>query len=299
MNLIIDGSNLLHRAFWVAESRSPLVNTKGVWTGPVFIFLKSLKSNVDQFKPKSIWVTWDKRLKHPSTNFRKTLSPELYKQNRDTEKTAKVHEQHEIISEYLTSLGIKQMYPWVLEADDIISYLTKEKLKPSTIVSVDKDLLQLIDNNTQYFNPIKKSITTVQNFEENHNVEVQHFLNFKSLMGDKSDNVPGVEGYGVMRSKRLAAQGIDTILSVLSESDQEIFKHNVLMMDLHESYNKEEGEKESYNNQFEDQLKVRADIGKFESMCNEAEMYSFVRDLDKWKQSFSRGSRLEELLSVF
>jgi hypothetical protein len=102
-----------------------------------------------------------------------------------------------------------------------------------------------------------------------------------------------------MRSKRLAAQGIDTILSVLSESDQEIFKHNVLMMDLHESYNKEEGEKESYNNQFEDQLKVRADIGKFESMCNEAEMYSFVRDLDKWKQSFSRGSRLEELLSGF
>lgn len=298
MNLIVDGSNALHRAFWVAETRSPLVNSKGVWTGPVFIFLKSLKSVVDQFKPESIWVTWDKRLCHPSTNFRKQLSPDAYKQNRDQEKIARVHEQHDIISEYLIALGVKQIYPWVLEADDIISYLVKEKLTPSTIISVDKDLLQLIDSNTQCYNPIKKKLTTYSSFQEEHDVKVEHFLNFKALLGDKSDNVVGVEGYGVMKSKKLVLEGTEGILNALKDSDKELFKHNLLMMDLNKSYEREENEKETYEKQFVEQTEtIKPNMKEFEQLCNDAEIFSFVRDIDKWKQSFSRNNSLLELLS--
>jgi DNA polymerase-1 len=297
MNLIIDGSNALHRAFWVAETRSPLVNDKGVWTGPVFIFLRSLKSVVDQFKPDTIWVTWDKRLNYPSTNFRKQLSPDNYKQNRDQEKIARVHEQHDIINKFLITLGVKQIYPWVLEADDIISWLVREKCSTSTIVSVDKDLLQLVTEHTHFYNPIKKKIINHLNFEEETNIGINEFVYYKALLGDKSDNLEGVPGYGVLKSKKLAEQGYNKIIESLSEDDKKIFEHNMTMMNLFGSYNKEEGEIECYNKQYEDLKELKPNIKDFEQLCTEYELNSFVRDIDKWKQSFSRESSLLELLS--
>jgi DNA polymerase-1 len=298
MNLIIDGSNALHRAFWVAETRSPLVNTKNVWTGPLFIFLKSLKSNVDQFKPDNIWVTWDKRLNYPSTNFRKQLSPDNYKQNRDQEKILRVHEQHDIISKFLTVLGVKQIYPWVLEADDIISWLVREKLSNSVIVSVDKDLLQLVDESTKFFNPIKKKIIDVNNFETETNIKVEHFVYYKALLGDKSDNLDGIPGYGVQKSKKLAEQGHDKIIETLTEEEQAVFNHNITMMNLFGSYNKEQGEVECYDKQYNELSTLKSDIKAFEALCEEYELNSFARDIDKWKQSFTRTNALVDLLSL-
>jgi DNA polymerase-1 len=297
MNLIIDGSNALHRAYWVAETRTPLVNNEGVWTGPLFIFLKSLKAVVDQFKPTAVWVTWDKKLNYPSTNFRKQLSPDNYKTNRDQERIARVHEQYDIITKFLTSLGIKQMYPWVLEADDIISYLVREKCYQSTIVSVDKDLLQLVDENVQFYNPIKKKVITLDNFEQETNVCVKHFVCYKALLGDKSDNLEGVAGYGVLKSKKLAEQGYDNIIQALNEDEQKIFKHNIVMMDLFDSYRRQDREWECYEKQYEELQTLKPDMKRFEQLCTEFELNSVLRDIDKWKQNFSRENLLVDLLS--
>jgi DNA polymerase-1 len=297
MNLIVDGSNALHRAYWVAESRTLLVNDSGVWTGPLFIFLKSIKAAVDHFKPTTVWVTWDKKLNYPSTNFRKQLSPENYKTNRDQERIARVHEQYDVITKFLTALGVKQMYPWVLEADDIISYLTREKCNESTIVSVDKDLLQLVSSNVQFYNPIKKKLITLNNFKQETNVNVKHFVCYKALLGDKSDNLKGVAGYGVLKSKKLAEQGYDKIIETLSESEQNIFKHNIVMMDLFNSYTREEGEWECYEKQYEELKDCKPNMKEFEKLCVEYELNSFARDIDKWKQSFSRENLLVDLLS--
>lgn len=296
-NLVIDGSNLLWRTYWIAETRQQLVNSKGIWTGPIYMFLKSVKSLQEKFKPNSTWITWDKKLKYPSTNFRKELAPETYKQNRDDDKSKLIHEQHDELSKWLTVLGIKQIYPGVLEADDIISWLTREKLTTSIIVSVDKDLLQLVDDNVHYYNPIKKKLITPQNFVEEVGVEINEYNHYKALLGDKSDNVEGIAGYGVQKSSKLCKEGYEGITAKLSEDDKKKFDKNLVLTNLYDSYLKEEGEVELYQDQYEKQEFVKADMKKFEDMCQEAEFYSIVKELDKWKEVFSRNKSLVDLIS--
>jgi DNA polymerase-1 len=296
-NIVIDGSNLLWRTYWIAETRHQLVNSKGIWTGPIFMFLKSVKGLQEKFKPNNTWVTWDKKLKYPSTNFRKELAPETYKQNRDDDKSKLIHEQHDELSKWLTVLGVKQIYPGVLEADDIISWLVREKLTTSVIISVDKDLLQLVDDNIHYYNPIKKKLITPQNFVEEVGVEINEYNHYKALLGDKSDNVDGIQGYGVQRSAKLCKEGYEGIVAKLSEEDKLKFDKNLILTNLYGSFLKEEGEVELYQEQYEKEQFIKADMKKFEEMCQEAEFYSFIKEMDKWKDSFSRGQSLVDLIS--
>jgi DNA polymerase-1 len=296
-NIVIDGSNLLWRTYWIAETRHQLVNSKGIWTGPIYMFLKSVKGLQEKFKPSSTWVTWDKKLKYPSTNFRKELAPETYKQNRDDDKSKLIHEQHDELSKWLTVLGVKQIYPGVLEADDIISWLVREKLTTSVIISVDKDLLQLVDDNIHYYNPIKKKLITPQNFVEEVGVEINEYNHYKALLGDKSDNVDGIQGYGVQRSAKLCKEGYKGIVAKLPEEDKQKFDKNLILTNLYGSFLKEEGEVELYQEQYEKEQFIKADMKKFEEMCQEAEFYSFVKEMDKWKDSFSRGQSLVDLIS--
>jgi DNA polymerase-1 len=297
MNLVIDGSNLLHRAYWVAETREPLVNTKGVWTGPVFIFLKSLKSLCEKFEPENVWVTWDKRIKYPSTNFRKQLLPEEYKQNRDHAKNQKVHDQQAVVEKWLIALGIYQIYPYVLEADDVISWLVQEKVPPATIVTIDKDLLQLVNRQVRFYNPLKKILITEENFEQEVDTTLADFLNIKALMGDKSDNIPGIPGYGPQKSKKLACQGYKTILETLTDEDKDIFIRNYKIMSLKDSYLQEDGEKESYEEQFITQMKeVLPDLTMFKQFCDEFEMKTFIKDIEDWKRVFIQKKSLNHLI---
>lgn len=296
-NLVIDGSNLLWRTYWIAETRQKLVNTKGIWTGPIYLFLKSVKGLQEKFNPNTTWVTWDKKLVYPSTNFRKELAPETYKQNRDDDKSREIHKQHDELSKWLTVLGVKQIYPGVLEADDIISWLCKEKLSSTIIVTVDKDLLQLVNDFCHYYNPIKKKLITPDNFQAEVGVEIIEYNYYKALLGDKSDNVEGVPGYGVQKSSKLCKEGYNGIVSKLSEEDQKRFDKNLTLTSLFGSYHKAEGEVELYERQYQEQKEIKADMKKFEEMCQEAEFYSFVKEIDKWKQTFSRNRSLIDLIS--
>lgn len=296
-SLIVDGSNLLFRAYWIAESKPKFINSSGNWTGPLYLFLKSLKSLQDKFKPNETWLCWDKKLNYPSTNYRKQLAQETYKQNRDSELASKVHEQHSLIESWLTLLGVRQMYPWKLEADDIISWLVKEKCTSSTIVSVDKDMLQLIDAHTDYYNPIKKKLINLENFAEEMGVEINQYVNFKALLGDPSDNIEGIEGYGVVKSKRLVSEGYEGISKVLSEDNKKKFDTNIQMINLLGSYHKEDGEVESYEEQYQKLKQLKPDMRSFEAKCHEVEFYSFLKSLDSWKESFGRTQTLIDLIS--
>lgn len=295
-NLVIDGSNTLWRVAWVAETRPKLVNSKGVWTGPIYLFLKSVKALQEKFKPNNTWITWDKKLVK-GTNFRKELAPETYKQNRDDDKSKLIHEQHDELSKWLTVLGIKQIYPGVLEADDIISWLTREKLTSTVIVSVDKDLLQLVNDFCNYYNPIKKKLITPGNFLEEVGVEIIEYNYYKALLGDKSDNIEGIQGYGVQKSTKLCKEGYNGIVQKLSEEDKKKFDKNLTLTNLFGSYYKAEGEVELYEKQYEEQSLIKADMKRFEEMCQESEFYSFIKEMDKWKNSFSRGQSLVDLIS--
>jgi len=119
-NLIIDGNNLLYRIFWtnnfkLDEATSP---------GQVFLFLRSLKSYVDKFQSKEIYCTWDKKLDWPSTNFRSEATTVEYKANRDDDKFKNVHEYSEKIQEIIALLGVHNMYPLRMEADDLMAWLS-------------------------------------------------------------------------------------------------------------------------------------------------------------------------------
>ena len=136
-NLIIDGNNLLYRIFWtnnfkLNEADSP---------GQVFLFLRSLKSYVDKFRPDKIYCTWDKKLEWPSTNFRNESITVKYKANRDDDKFKDVHEYSEKIQEIIALLGVYNMYPLRMEADDLMAWLSTHLNGKRVIVTTDKDLL--------------------------------------------------------------------------------------------------------------------------------------------------------------
>jgi 5'-3' exonuclease len=158
-------------------------------------------------------------------------------------------------------------------------------------------MLQLVDSNTDYFNPIKKKLITLENFEEEVGVKVEQYVLYKALLGDKSDNIDGIEGYGIVKSKRLVSEGYNGVVKVLSEENKQKLDKNILLVNLLCSYAKEEGEMESYEKQYAELQSLKADIKQFEKMCHEAEFYSFLKSLDSWKESFVRTQSLVDLIS--
>jgi DNA polymerase-1 len=125
----------------------------------VHLFMNAVFSYVNQFKPDKIYAAWDKKLLYPSDNFRKQLIPNTYKANRDKSLTVDAHIHEEKLSELLKSIGICNIFPYKLEADDVISFLAQgfaSKGNKATIVSSDKDFLQIVSENIHVYSPIKK-----------------------------------------------------------------------------------------------------------------------------------------------
>ncbi len=289
--MIIDGSNLLHRSFWVAEKSMNLSDNS-----VSFIFLKSLKTLIEKFKPSTIWVIWDKKLKCNTLNFRKILLQDKYKATRDQERNAKVTSHHETLEKLLTALGVKQLYPNVLEADDVISWLSKKINEQCVIVSVDKDLLQLINSNVQIYNPIKKQIIHKDNFVSIIGVELNNFIKYKALLGDESDNISGVESYGAVKCKKLCSESLEAISVTLSKEQFSVFQRNLKVIDLSNSYDFETGEVEVYEEQFLNIKKLKPNINTFSSLCEQYGFNSIIKDLNTWKRCFISSYKLNDLI---
>lgn len=297
--LIIDGSNMLFRSYWISQNGKSDFDDK-YDVGTIYIFLKSLKSVVEIFQPDETWVTWDKRLTKNSTNFRKLLAENTYKQQRDATISTKVHEYHDRLEKWISLLGVYQMYPNVLEADDVMSWLVKNNQDgENIIVTVDKDLLQLVNSQTSCYNPIKKITITPINFESEVGVPMKDFLSYKALLGDISDNVEGIEGYGKVKSKKLAIQGLQGIKEKLTEEYWNQFNKNLQIMDLSDSFDKELGEVDCYVKQIGEQLQnVKPNIKEFEELCEKNGIYYFTRNINDWKRAFVTEQTLMSLLST-
>ena len=146
-NLIIDGSSLMHRTHWVSKSQ-PLITQDGKNVGDVFIFLRTLKSYINQYSPNKVYCCWDKKIEYPSVNFREKLSESVYKGQRDKSLSDEVYANSDIVLDMVSSLGIKNMYPRTLEADDVIAWLTHRLKGENIVMSADQDMLQLVSENT-------------------------------------------------------------------------------------------------------------------------------------------------------
>ena len=284
-NLIIDGNNLLYRIFWTNNFKLDEANSPG----QVFLFLRSLKSYVDKFQPKEIYCTWDKKLEWPSTNFRNEVITVEYKANRDDDKFKNVHEYSEKIQEIIALLGVHNMYPLRMEADDLMAWLSTHLPGKNVIITTDKDLLQTISADTRIYSPIKKKEVTLQNFEEYTGVCKEQYLNYRAITGDKSDNIPGIPRYGLARFKKLD-------LTKLTEEQQIIYERNIKLMDLSTGYDHYPDEVPVYEEQLNNCKNNKSNYNKFIEEAKKLNMWSIVRNYSSWRESFNNNENIINII---
>ena len=296
-NLIIDGNNLLYRIFWTSNYKIEESNNPG----QIFLFLRSLKSYVDKFRPTNVYCTWDKKLKWPSTNFRREATAVEYKAGRDDEKFKNVFENAEKIQELLSDLGVHNIYPLRMEADDLMAYLSSKLPGPNVIITTDKDLLQTVTENTIVYTPIKKKEISLDNFEEYTGVKKEYYISFRAVTGDKSDNIPGIPRYGIKRFLKLEHTFISlnedhpmalVRANELTDDQFEIYKRNWLLMDLKKGYNYYDDEVPAYEKQLEQLQKHKSNFTKFLDQAKELNLWSIVRNYTSWRNSFDNNENL-------
>lgn len=198
--LLVDSMNMFLRSFAVIGS----TNTQGTHIGGMIGFLRSLAYTVNLVQPTRVICIFDGQ---GNTTNRKNLYPE-YKGNRKlkritnwnsfddlADESASMSQQMVRLIDYLQQLPISIMTLDKLEADDMIGYLAP-KFDNSIIVSADQDFLQLCSDTIQVYSPIKKKFYGPKEVYDEMGLWPHNYINYKVLMGDKSDNVPGIKGLG-------------------------------------------------------------------------------------------------------
>ena len=284
-NLIIDANNLLHRVYWIGESRGQSVNA-------VYLFLNSVKKYANMFKPNDIYLAWDSRLIKGIKNFRRLARDGQYKGTRDHERNKNVYNIEAPVHETVSLLGIKNIFPGIMEGDDVMSWLSENLPGNNVIVSVDQDFLQLVQETVSVYSPIKDIHITNENFEEIVGVSPKDFLSYKALIGDKSDNIPGVPKVGDKTAKKIIAAGVDT----LSAEHYDTYVENVKLMDLRIGYKSYDEEIPLYEKQIEELAKVKPDMDKFKQRCEDMNMNQVVNNISTWSSTFSKNNAMNNIV---
>jgi len=227
--LIIDFLNMYFRNFAVVNTSS---YKDGEHNGGLYGTLRSIKSEIKRFDPDRLIVVCDgsggsirrRKLFEDYKSGRKV--PRFINKNYGFESIEKQQEalnnQFRRLVEYVKSLPITYIQLDNIEADDTIAYLsTLEKNKNNyTIVSTDKDFLQLVSKNCNVYNPQKKVLYTIDNFKEKwFGISPVNFVVARSLIGDGSDDIPG-----------LYRMGFTTAVKVLPciKEDHKYFINNII-----------------------------------------------------------------------
>ena len=214
--ILLDGNSLSYRAFYAMPA---LQNKSGLYTNSVYGFTLMLERMLEDIKPKYALVAFDKG---KQTFRHKTYQD--YKGTRDKTPNELV-EQFGYVRELLDSYGIKYEEHFDYEADDIIGSYAKLAEKAGLeviIISGDKDLTQLAsDNITIYYT--KRGVTEVDHYtpefiNEKYGLSPEQIIDMKGLMGDKSDNIPGIAGIGEKTAIKLLAE-YKTVENVLDNID--------------------------------------------------------------------------------
>ena len=194
---LIDGSAFIYRAF---HAVAPLTNAEGFQTNAVFGFLNILKKMLKDHQPEYVAVAFDSR----GQVFRQQRYPQ-YKATRPS-MPDELAAQIPFIKDVVPALGLISMEQTGIEADDIIA-TAAEKLSSQgfrvVIVSGDKDLLQLVNEQVTMWDPMNDRVMDVVAIKEKYQVGPEQLLDCFALIGDSSDNVPGVPGLGPKNSGKV------------------------------------------------------------------------------------------------
>ena len=199
--MILDGNSLLFRAFYAMP---PLKTKKGQYTNAVYGFLSMLYKITDDYSPDYICVAFDPE--------KPTFRHEQYKDYKATRAKApnELVEQFQLIRDVLDIHNIKSIEIEGFEADDVAGTLACEAEKLGVqvyLVTSDRDYLQLIDENIKVI-LTKKGVTNIKEMDlnaidEEYGITPEEFIDLKALMGDTSDNIPGVGGVGEKTALKL------------------------------------------------------------------------------------------------
>ncbi len=287
--ILIDGSGLLYRAYYAFISR-PLTTTKGENTSAIFGFFKVLSQIMRDLSPDAMLVAFDMT----RATFRQKIYP-LYKAQRQ-ETPPDLKSQIPVIINLLNKMGIKTIEMEDYEADDIIGTIaekSKTDFKPY-IVSGDKDLMQLVDDKIRILKPEKGiniiNSLDVEGVKETFGVYPEQIPDYLGIVGDSSDNIPGIKGIGEKGAVKLLNEfksleeiyeNIDKIQGAIKtkliEGKESAFLSKNLAtirkdLDLHFSF-------EDFRVKWNDLLNSEV-IKEFERY----ELYSLIQDMKKLNQ---------------
>ena len=188
---LIDGSSFLYRAYYGVR---PLHTAKGIPVQAVYSFARMIRKLIETFRPQHIAIVWDSK--------GKTTRHEMYENYKATRQAppSDIFEQKKYIVDFADAIGMKQVAQQGIEADDIMYSIAQEqKALGNTVVLItsDKDMGQAIDDDRLViFDPWKDSILNQKAFEEKMGVPIAKLPFYFAILGDTSDNIPGVKGIG-------------------------------------------------------------------------------------------------------
>ncbi|CCQ38430.1 DNA polymerase I [Yersinia enterocolitica] len=211
--ILVDGSSYLYRAY---HAFPPLTNSKGEPTGAMYGVLNMLRSLLLQYRPSHVAVVFDAKGK----TFRDELFAE-YKSHRPPmpdDLRAQIEPLHQMVK----AMGLPLLVVSGVEADDVIGTLAQEAEKAGHAVLIstgDKDMAQLVTPNITLINTMNNAILGPQEVCEKYGVPPELIIDFLALMGDSSDNIPGVPGVGEKTAQALL-QGLGGLDSLFSNLDK-------------------------------------------------------------------------------
>ena len=313
--LVIDGLNTFIRVF----SAVPALNDDGQHIGGVTGFLRSVAAVVRLIKPTRCIIVFDGK---GGSRRRKDIYPE-YKANR-ANKTAfnryrefasledeqdSMRRQFGRVIQYLNCLPVTTLSIDNVEADDIMAYIANEIYTDDknrvTICSTDRDFLQLVNNRISVWSPIKKKMYTPSVMREEFGFSSKNYLLYRSFIGDKSDNIPGLKGVGpkslikyfpVFSEDRELT--VEEIVQYANDVDKKYKVHSLVLENkelLELNYKLMQLKEVDINGNAKmlTMNKVQGDIDKlntleFKKMFMADKMYTVIKDLDSWlKSSFN------------
>ena len=234
--LLIDSMNTFLRSF----AMIPAINPQGNHIGGLVGFLKSLGYVIKLIRPTRVILVFDGQ--GNITNRRNTYSE--YKANRQikritnfkvfstlAEESDSIATQMLRLLDYLKCLPVNISIIDKIEADDTIAYLS-QKLKDDVIIySADQDFLQLVNKRITVYSPIKKKFYRPNDVYEQYGMHPYNFITMKCLMGDKSDNLPGVKGLGPKKLMKyfpeIAGEKLFTLQEAYQKATDKVEEHGI------------------------------------------------------------------------
>tara|TARA_B100001094_G_scaffold111810_1_gene107620 strand:+ start:32 stop:1111 length:1080 start_codon:yes stop_codon:yes gene_type:complete len=313
--LLIDGLNTFIRVF----TAIPTTNEDGIHVGGIVGFLKSLGYVIRMIGPTRTIIVFDGK---GGSSRRRKIFPEYkagrkmsLRLNRTDGVSLTRQDEHKMmiaqlnrVVEYLECLPVTVVNMSNIEADDVIGYSAKHVFSKSknTILSTDKDFLQLIDKNISVYSPTKKKMYDEEKVLEEYGINSKNFLLYRILDGDKSDGIPGIKGAGfktlikmfpffasphkhsiddLIKSASVQKDKFKLCNEIVNSKDQ--LELNKLLMDL-DDLNISGNSKLKIQNIMEQPIQ-RIIKHKFQKMFLEDKLYTALPNLNSWlSTSFNR-----------